>query len=422
LIESRFSEIISELSESFNEIKKTKQIIDSSIVTQNQSVIHILDNLNFSFTNSIKIISRLKRKRINKFSYAKIKSSTDDLVKLLSKAYIDISNMSTYLNSMGEQLIKTRYEFEMHNQEVKRQFVQMFKEKLTDFMDRTGQSIKNDLSDDYGYFTPIEDIWDSAKDKVSEIYESIFGNEENMNNSGSTLKEKIFHKYLSEEITKEEMDRIFSGCLEMTKQSWINYLNDYDFRMPDMTSSLGRSGQAQIDSEMSMATKTLLGGLTAITTSTFVLAAGWHTLAWSLSGLFLPALPVILVTTVLVSIAGKDMQLKKETDSVDLATKKLEQEILFEFLAKTLPKVENKFDEYVDKLIRESENMQLKDMEYEQIHVLENHLDDLGRCTYESLLLAERMSAYLDERLLNSEARKKRVKSYWPFWGRKLVE
>ena len=209
LIESRFSEIISELSESFNEIKKTKQIIDSSIVTQNQSVIHILDNLNFNFTNSIKIISRLKRKKVNKVSFVKTKSKTDDLVKLLSKAYIDISNMSTYLNSMGEQLIKTRYEFEMHNQEVKRQFVQMFKEKLTDFMDRTGQSIKNDLSDDYGYFTPIEDIWDSAKDKVGEIYESIFGNEENMNNSGSTLKEKIFHKYLSEEITKEEMDRIF---------------------------------------------------------------------------------------------------------------------------------------------------------------------------------------------------------------------
>ncbi len=151
-----------------------------------------------------------------------------------------------------------------------------------------------------------------------------------------TLLEKVFEDHLNEAVVKSFTEKLGEELEAALKLQWFEAAHKAEREVAgtwEKMSLRGSSvGVAEFTTEMDDASKVGIVGLTATATSTAVLAAGWHTLAWSVTGLFLPLLPVVIAATLGTAWLRKDKALEK--------------------LLKTVGEQENKFRQSVEQDIR----------------------------------------------------------------------
>jgi hypothetical protein len=204
------------------------------------------------------------------------------------------------------------------------------------------EKIREDLHQNHRWSTGLEDmsknLYRSGREtvvKLNALWTETTGNGKKevakLNDAARPLLEALFAEHLSPGVIERFFASLQESLDNSARQHWENALEE---TLHGLVASSARadgrlhSGFADLPTaELDEASKMALFGLSAALTSTAVLAAGWHTLAWSLSGLLLPLLPVLAIATVATAVTRKGKALEKLRGLVDTQEKRLAQTV-----------------------------------------------------------------------------------------------
>ncbi|MFO8079046.1 MAG: hypothetical protein R6V07_01965 [Armatimonadota bacterium] len=141
--------------------------------------------------------------------------------------------------------------------------------------------------------------------------------------------EKNVSKHFNEEMVRSFTEKLGAELDEQLGERWAENARSVEREASRAFSKMAArnvfAASSLRDVGLDDGTKTALIGLGAAATSTAVLAAGWHTLAWSLGGMFLPLMPVVAVATVAVAMFRQGAEVKKMMKALDAYQQSLEQ-------------------------------------------------------------------------------------------------
>ena len=197
---------------------------------------------------------------------------------------------------------------------------------LKSFVHAQLENARSEIREKHAWYTEFT----TAADGVAELAKWFGGKLGDSKSKNSKDKEKPkFESFLAQVVSNHLSQDHIEKFME-TLRADLNAHLDAKWRESVSLASKGMSGAIEnlsvrnsfaASSLQSMGmgdgTKTALIGLTAATTSTVVLAAGWHTLAWSLGGLFFPLLPVVALATLGVAVFREGEEKKKLIKAVD---------------------------------------------------------------------------------------------------------
>lgn len=209
--------------------------------------------------------------------------------------------------------------------------VETYEQMFVTFLGGQFDALRADLKSDHQWYSGLEDagrkvsggavkIWNKAAGALSKLDPDLnklrAGTEPDWDRS---LLERLYEKYLSgksiERFTAQLGRELQTGLAQRWKQTTEEVISDIVVAFEE-----GQKGH-RLETALSAdllddASRVALYGMAAATTATVVLAAGWHTLAWSLSGLFLPLLPVVAIATAATALVRKDRALTKLLEKV----------------------------------------------------------------------------------------------------------
>lgn len=155
---------------------------------------------------------------------------------------------------------------------------------------------------------------------------------------GKTQLENIFEDHLGSERFKDEFGDIFNRCIKNHEKRWISLV---DQSLPDLDLIRRRIGRkaafdTRVEGIRSMPSEGVLkAGLGVSLVGTLGLAAGWHTLAYSFSHVFPPAMLFTLAVAVFTEWAKKDKAAENKVEAVEKALNHLYLEIIGKITTQT---------------------------------------------------------------------------------------
>jgi len=129
------------------------------------------------------------------------------------------------------------------------------------------------------------------------------------------LLEQLVDEYLSKEKITSFVKQLDTSLQKHVTERWsqttANVLRDALVAARGSASAWSHPLNLALESELDIASKSALAGLAAAGASTVMLAAGWHTLAWAISGIFAPMLLAGIALTLFAAMLGRDRTVSK---------------------------------------------------------------------------------------------------------------
>ncbi len=174
------------------------------------------------------------------------------------------------------------------------------------------------------------------------------------------ISDKFLQNAINKHIGDDDMTSFLESLLKRSDEErlngWIKKENSLANSFRDKTGLSGNISMSaespQIREEMSTASKVGGASVAAVAGSTAILAAGWHTLSWAMSGLFIWAMPAAVLFTGIMSAVSKDSEYNKLMKSVDDEEPKYIERINEYLIYRIIPEIESDNN----KLCREIKN------------------------------------------------------------------
>ncbi|NOZ85865.1 MAG: hypothetical protein GXP49_06315 [Deltaproteobacteria bacterium] len=193
----------------------------------------------------------------------------------------------------------------------------IYKEMVTRFIADAFKKIVIDLENDHKWYTGFKDsyyiisstfsnglahiIEKTAQKTGSDRLKGLATDLHGSNKGGNTLLEQIFKRHFSEEIIrgfKETLSKDLERDLAQRWQDKVQSINK-ELQIGHVTKGQWAAGSTYeeplkfISYMDDPGMKWIIRGIGTSAVSTLMLAAGWHTMQWALTNLFLPLLPVV---------------------------------------------------------------------------------------------------------------------------------
>ena len=211
-------------------------------------------------------------------------------------------------------------------------FVEQYRTASLEFLHERCARIRQDLEQDHRWHTGLKDtgrkIYSETRGMLSKgarllkehVPELDINISDEKRDWESSLLERATSKHLSEADFETFDSDLRQRLGEELGTRWrsaasraIKHMEDAFGGAPPGGLELRADGPEFVLDE---ASKVAIAGAGAAVAATLVLAAGWHTLAWSAGGLFLPLLPVVAILTLGTAWFRKDEALEDLIDAV----------------------------------------------------------------------------------------------------------
>jgi len=208
----------------------------------------------------------------------------------------------------------------------------------------------------------IDEVNDNIKQRFMKIREDIQRRYDEQRNSGIIsklfrntlgpvlgliLKDDFVKEVVNKHIEDEDMRQYVENFLKQLDreriEGWIKKEKSLAESLKNQTGAASyliiSAGSPDIQEDLSTASKVGGASVAAVAGSTAILAAGWHTLTWAMSGLFIWAMPVALVVTGIISAINKDSEHNKLMKSIEDTEADYLEKINEYFLYRILPEI-----------------------------------------------------------------------------------
>ncbi len=188
-------------------------------------------------------------------------------------------------------------------------FINDFEKENLRFLSRQFDLIRNEVDSNYKAYTGTMDSFKHLAKKVI--------NSDKLD----SLLEKSFAKYLNEDIISSFTNNTLTNLSNTMDKGWVKIFNQALNGIQNRAILLNQTSEMKNlnTPEHKYDIASILGGTGIVTVgiSTAVLAAGWHTLAWTLGGLTVWALPIVMVLTGAIAVFRKEKEKMKLIDSIN---------------------------------------------------------------------------------------------------------
>ena len=206
-----------------------------------------------------------------------------------------------------------------------------YERTMLDFLGKQFQAVRADLEADHSWYSGFQDTGRTIGSKSKELKNwverkldsttNVPGQDPKKNDWEKVSLERITENHLADTVIEEFTAKLGREIETDLQNKWSNTVKGVESDLQQSWLKLDdRSdlqGPHKFSPEMDAGSKAAIIGLGAASVGVVVLAAGWHTLAWSLGGLFLPALPVVIAASIGFAFLGKEAALKKSIEVVN---------------------------------------------------------------------------------------------------------
>jgi hypothetical protein len=251
------------------------------------------------------------------------------------------SELLLELYGIRERFFRRTEVFGFRAEELTAWLTEQYENMTLAFLGRQFDLIRDDLRGGYNWYSGIEDagrqlgssakqVWERAKEWANrEFPDAKF--ETSVERAGweDTTLERLFRRHLRQEV-RDRFGKTLQAELDGALQRrWAEVARSAcdAVGVPWSVAGVTGGGEAPGGLPMDDASKVALGGVAAAATATVVLAAGWHTLAWSFGGVFLPMLPVLAAASIGTAVLTKQRALERLLEKIDEQQRDVEQSI-----------------------------------------------------------------------------------------------
>ena len=138
------------------------------------------------------------------------------------------------------------------------------------------------------------------------------------------LVKKLLDQYLNPENVQSDITKLMELASKQYQDAWMKEIQAQTPNMDEMKAIAGKGADQsglEIGFELGTAEQALLIGMGGALVGTFGLAAGWHTITYSLLNVFPPAAIFAVIATVTVAVLTKDQAAQKRMKVIQDAVK-----------------------------------------------------------------------------------------------------
>jgi len=210
--------------------------------------------------------------------------------------------------------------------ETSNDFLDFVYNSIDDYFETIYLKIETELENNSSMFTGIKDSWKKTGAKginiCSSKFKEILGYKEAEKKllDDQTLLEKTLENICSSEEIQKKVTNVFQEAAVNYEKTWKKRVAEYHQKVKQFDSQLAKLSQDAIslkpEFSLGLAEQTLATAFGATLVGTLSLAAGWHTLAYALSNVFLPIAIFAALLTLFVAWWKENDALQKRIDQV----------------------------------------------------------------------------------------------------------
>jgi len=255
----------------------------------------------------------------------KNKSKKDKLLAIKT-AKLELHALSAPYLRISEQLTKQKQFFDRTAMQTSNDFLDFVYNSIDDYFETIYLKIETELENNSSMFTGIKDSWKKTGAKginiCSSKFKEILGYKEAEKKllDDQTLLEKTLENICSSEEIQKKVTNVFQEAAVNYEKTWKKRVAEYHQKVKQFDSQLAKLSQDAIslkpEFSLGLAEQTLATAFGATLVGTLSLAAGWHTLAYALSNVFLPIAIFAALLTLFVAWWKENDALQKRIDQV----------------------------------------------------------------------------------------------------------
>jgi len=269
--------------------------------------------------------------------HKQVKSSGADTLRLkcaLYQAWISVDKTTKHYESIVENIEIMAGQLWKHALYCTDDFFNRIESGVDEFLASKQQEILKELKGKHEWYSGFSD---GAKT----VWSHMFGSDEVKQKA--TLVGDVMSSYLSPDVLKENLERIFLEAEQQFKEEWNKQIklltpSTQAIQTSDMDVLLANSG----DYKPGVAEFTGAVGLASAAIGSVALAAGWHTLSYALINVFPPIAFFALTASAGLAFLNKDKSLLDMENKVQEAIKNIRRQIIIDLNFKSLPELKGK--------------------------------------------------------------------------------